>query len=237
MKIKKIRLTNFRSYKEEITIDFNDLNVFVGRNDSGKSTILEAMDVFFNEKTSVIKIDKDDVNKQAKNEGDTEISISVVFSNVPESLTIDATNPTNLSDEYLLNQDGCLEIIKKYPNGGKEKVFIKSFHPTNPACSGLLLKNNSDLKKMLTDDIECEDKTKNAVIRRAIWSYYSDDLQFSEIEIELAKDDAKNIWVQIKNYLPLYSLFQSDRKNSDGDSEIQNPMRTAVQEILKDDMV
>ena len=34
--------------------------------------------------------------------------------------------------------------------------------------------------------------------------------------------------------MPLYSLFQSDRKNSDGDSEVQNPMKLAVQEILKD---
>jgi len=235
MNIEKIRLANFRSYKDEITIDFNDLNVFVGRNDSGKSTVLEALDVFFNENKGVIKIDKDDVNKQAKNESNTEITISVVFSSFPESLTIDTTNPTNLANEYLLNQDGCLEIIKKYPNAGKEKVFIKAFHPTNPACSGLLLKKNADLKKMLTDEIECEDKTRNAVIRRAIWDHYSDDLQSSEIEIELAKEDAKNTWVQIKNYLPLYSLFQSDRKNSDGDSEIQNPMKMAVQEILKDE--
>ncbi len=35
--------------------------------------------------------------------------------------------------------------------------------------------------------------------------------------------------------MPLYTLFQSDRKNSDGDSEIQNPMKIAVQEILKND--
>jgi AAA15 family ATPase/GTPase len=33
--------------------------------------------------------------------------------------------------------------------------------------------------------------------------------------------------------MPLYSLFQSDRKNSDGDSEVQNPMKLAVEEILK----
>ena len=59
MKIKTIKLTNFRSYKEEITVDFHDLNVFVGKNDIGKSTILEALDIFFNENKNVIKIDKD----------------------------------------------------------------------------------------------------------------------------------------------------------------------------------
>jgi hypothetical protein len=34
--------------------------------------------------------------------------------------------------------------------------------------------------------------------------------------------------------MPLYSLFQADRKNSDGDSEVQDPMRLAVKEILGD---
>jgi len=235
MRIKAIRLANFRSYKDEITIGINDLNVFVGKNDSGKSTILEALDIFLNENKGVIKIDKDDINKQANNEGNAEVKISIIFEDLPESITIDATNPTSLSEEHLLTQDGCLEIIKKYPNAGKEKVFIKAFHPTNPVCSDLLLKKNSELKRLLTNDIACEDKTKNAEIRKSLWRHFSEDLQSNEIEIELAKEDAKNTWVQLKNYLPLYALFQSDRKNSDGDSEVQNPMKLAVKEILKDD--
>lgn len=235
MKIDKIKIANFRSYQDEIVIDLDDLNVFVGKNDIGKSTILEALDIFFNENKGVIKLDKDDVNKKSKNEGDTEIRISLVFSNLPNTLTIDATNPTSLADEYLLTQDGHLEIIKKYPNAGKEKIFINAYHPTNPECAGLLLKKNADLKKMLTENnIDCEDKTKNAEIRKSIWNHYSDNLQLGTVEIELAKEDAKNTWTQLKSYMPLYSLFQSDRKNSDGDSEVQNPMKLAVQEILKD---
>lgn len=235
MRIDKIKITNFRSYQDEIVIDLDDLNVFVGKNDIGKSTVLEALDVFFNENKGVIKLDKDDVNKKSKNEGDTEIRISLVFSNLPNTLTIDATNPTSLADEYLLTQDGRLEITKKYPNAGKEKIFIKAYHPTNPDCAGLLLKKNADLKKILTtNNIDCEDKTKNAEIRKSIWNHYSDNLQLDEVEIELAKEDAKNTWTQLKSYMPLYSLFQSDRKNSDGDSEVQNPMKLAVQEILKD---
>lgn len=234
MKIEKLILSNFRSYNEEISIDFNDLNVFVGKNDIGKSTILEALDIFFNEGKGVIKMDKDDINKQAKEEGNSEIKIGVIFGDLPDALTIDATNPTRLEDEYLLNEDGKLTIIKKYSNAGKEKVFVKAHHPTNAACSELLLKKQADLKKILTDEMVCEDKTKNSEIRKAIWGFYSEILELDEIEIELAKIDAKNTWEQLKTYLPLYSLFQSDRKNSDGDSEIQNPMKLAVQEILKD---
>jgi predicted ATP-dependent endonuclease of OLD family/succinate dehydrogenase flavin-adding protein (antitoxin of CptAB toxin-antitoxin module) len=234
MKIKTVRVENFRAYKSETTFELNDLNVIVGKNDIGKSTVLEALDIFFNENKGIIKIDKDDVNKKCKEERNTEIKISVVFEELPETLTIDATNPTTLESEYLLKSDNTLEIVKKYPNAGKEKVFIKANHPTNESCSELLLKKNADLKKLLTDEIECEYKTKNATIRKALWNHYSEDLQLNEIEIEIAKLDAKNTWEQLKKHMPLYSLFQSDRKNSDGDSEVQNPMKLAVAEILKD---
>lgn len=234
MKLDKLILSNFRSYKDEIEIDFNDLNVFVGKNDIGKSTILEALDIFLNEGKGTIKIDKDDVNKQALEEGDTEIKIGAVFSDLPNELTIDATNPTTLNAEHLLNRDGKLEVLKKYPNAGRERVFVKAFHPTNDGCAELLLKKQADLKKLLTDEMRCDDKTKNSEVRKAIWSHYADDLQLADTDIELAKIDAKNSWDQIKTHLPAYALFQSDRKNSDGDNEIQNPMKLAVQEILKD---
>jgi predicted ATP-dependent endonuclease of OLD family len=235
MKISQVKISNFRGYKDEAKIDFDDLTVFVGKNDVGKSTILEALDVFFNEGKGVIKLDKEDINKQGLAEGNNSICIAVVFEDLPTSLVIDSTNETTLQDEYLLNSQGKLEIVKTYPNAGKEKVSVKASHPSNPVCADLLLKKQKDLQAIIKkDSITCDDEKKNAVMRKAIWTHYSDDLQLSEVAIDVTKEDAKNIWDQLKNYMPLYSLFQSDRKNSDGDSEIQDPMKLAVQEILKD---
>lgn len=37
--------------------------------------------------------------------------------------------------------------------------------------------------------------------------------------------------------MPLYALFQSDRKNSDGDNEIQDPLKEAVRQILSNDEI
>ena len=99
-------------------------------------------------------------------------------------------------------------------------------HPTNTKCNDLLLKKIKELQKIIDDNaISCEHKNKSAVARKSIWDHYISDLQLEEIEIDVTKEDAKNIWEQLKNYLPLYSLFQSDRKNSDGDDEVQNPMK------------
>lgn len=238
MKISQVKISNFRGYKDETVVDVNDLTVFVGKNDVGKSTVLEALDFFFNEGKGVIKLDKEDINKKGLSDGNKDICIAVVFEELPTSLVIDSTNETTLQDEYLLSGDGKLEVIKTYPNAGKEKVSVKANHPANPACADLLLKKQKELQAIIKKDaITCDDEKKNAVMRKAIWEHNAADLQLQEIEIDVTKDDAKNIWEQLKNYMPLYSLFQSDRKNSDGDNEIQDPMKLAVQEILKDSSI
>ena len=135
----------------------------------------------------------------------------------------------------MLNANGQLEVIKRYKNGGVAKIFIKAKHPTNSKCSELLVKKNSDLKKIIkSEDIECKNQTVNSEMRRAIWNRFSADLQQDNVEIDVSKEDAKKIWEKLSNYLPTYSLFQSDRKNSDGDDEIQDPLKAAVKQILSD---
>lgn len=236
MKIKNVAIKNFRGYSDEINSDFEDLTAFVGKNDIGKSTILEALDIFFNDGKGVTKLDKADLNVESKARQETDISIRVCFTDLPEKIVIDTTNETSLSAEYLLNSDGLLEVVKRYPNAGTPKVFICAMHPTNPECADLLTKKDSDLRKIIeTRDIPCEDKTRNAAMRTAIWSYYGDDLQVNSVELDVTKGDAKPIWEKLQKYLPVYSLFQADRKNSDSDSEVQDPLHAAVKEILQDE--
>lgn len=236
MQMQKLILKNFRGYNGEVSINFGNFTAFVGKNDIGKSSILEALDAFFNDSRAINKIDQTDLNVDASEQ---EISIAVCFSDLPESIVIDATNTTTLQAEYLLNQDGELEVVKKYKNGsGTAKVFIRALHPTNPSCNNLLQLKNEDLKRKLeSENISCDNKSVNAVMRNAIWTYFKnkDDLQLGIAEIDVAtKGDTKSIWERLQNYLPLYSLFQSDRKNTDGDSEVQDPLKEAVKEILSD---
>lgn len=48
--ISKVHIKNFRSIIDE-TIELKDFNCFVGKNDSGKSNVLKALNLFFNNKT------------------------------------------------------------------------------------------------------------------------------------------------------------------------------------------
>lgn len=238
MKITSMKLNNFRGYNREIDIKFNDLTAIVGKNDIGKSTILEALDIFFNDPKGSIKLDKNDVNKLNLEVGNAETIIGVCFGDLPETVVIDSSVETSLGSEFLLNDRGELEVIKKYQNGGSAKIYIKAKHPSNPECSDLLLKKNQELKKVITDKgIKCDNLTVNSIMRNVIWNHYKEDLQLEEREIDVSKEDARKIWEKLTVSLPVYSLFQADRKNSDNDSEVQDPLKQAVKQILNEESI
>jgi predicted ATP-dependent endonuclease of OLD family len=108
----------------------------------------------------------------------------------------------------------------------------------NQHCSDLLNKKDTDLKRILDDqEIECNDRTRNAVMREAIRNHHRAELQLNITDIDVSKNDAKSIWEKLQSYLPIYSLFQADRKNCDGDSEVQDPLKEAVKSILNENEI
>jgi predicted ATP-dependent endonuclease of OLD family len=138
MKIKSVSLNRFRRYSTPISVEINDLLVLVGKNDIGKSSILDALDIFFNDGKGCVKLDKDDINKDCLATGQDCIEIGVEFTDLPPSIVIDSTHQTSLRDEHLLSEGGTLKITKKYPGAGKERVYIVAKHPVNSECKDLL---------------------------------------------------------------------------------------------------
>ena len=57
--IKKVKIANFRSIKK-ITVDFLPYMVFVGKNNSGKSNIMKALDTFFSDSADINDFRKED---------------------------------------------------------------------------------------------------------------------------------------------------------------------------------
>lgn len=56
MILKSVKLKNFRCYKDEVIVPFKEITGLIGKNDAGKSTILEALEIFFN--NSIISCEK-----------------------------------------------------------------------------------------------------------------------------------------------------------------------------------
>lgn len=171
MKIKAVTVNRFRGYSEPVLIGLDDLCVLVGRNDIGKSTILEALDFFFNEGKGCIKIDKEDLNKSCLARGEDQIEIGVEFTELPPEIVIDSTNKTTLAGEYLTTAQGTLYVVKRISPSGKERVFIRARHPTAAGCCDLHQKKITDLRKIVEEnDFSCSDKTRCAELRKAIWA-------------------------------------------------------------------
>ena len=236
MKLKKLILQNFRGYNKKTIIDFDNLTTFVGRNDIGKSTILEALDIFFNDKKANSYVSKEDFNIKST---DKNILIGVVFEGVPERVTIDSDYETTFNDEYLLNEDGLLEIHKYYTGTSLSKVCLNANHPTHKDLKNLLNLKITDLKDKaeklnITEEYNA---TISSSIRQAIRNKISDDNLKPQLLVifksKIEDNGAKAIWEKLQSYLPTYSLFQSDRKNEEKDSEVQNPMKEAIKQIVK----
>ena len=235
MIVKSLILKNFRAYKD-IKVNFDkDMNVIIGQNDIGKSTILEALDIFFGQE--VITIDISDFNKD-KNGDKIVIGIEFIIDEGLE-ITIDRTNSTNLKEEWLLNQNNSLEVLKEFEvkneKLSKEKVFINANYPIIFETPLVNLKI-AKLKELLkTHSIESENNSKSAEIRKALYDgLINDDTEFLIQQIDITKEDAKTIWGSLQKELPLYFLFQSDRANKDSDGDIQNPLKTATKRIVTD---
>jgi len=235
VKLKTIILENFRCYKDETRIEIGDLTAFIGKNDIGKSSILEALEIFFN--NGLIKIEKLDACVYRK---DKSVRIGCIFTDLPKEIVLDVSATTNLKDEHLLNQDGFLEIYNLYDCGGskiKEQVYARAQHPTEENAQNLLLMKNAELKEQLEKlniGKERVDLRSNPSIRKAIWSS-CENLKIRPVDIPLNKEegDAKKIWDRLQEDIPTFALFKADRPSRDDDAEVQDPMKLAVDEAVK----
>lgn len=227
MKLKTATLKNFRCYEDEITIELSDLTTFIGKNDIGKSSVLEALEIFFN--NDVVSIEQGDANIRS---GCTKVEVTCEFTDFPAALTLDAGAETSLAEEFLLTDAGSLKIRKVFDCGSKKpsvEVFVVANHPTAAGFNNLLDLKERDLQARVKEmglDVALKG---NPGMRKAIWAAAGDlGLTETAIPVSKAKDDTKRIWEQIEGYLPLFALFQSDRSSRDSDDEVQNPMKAAV---------
>jgi putative ATP-dependent endonuclease of OLD family len=232
MKLSQLRLRNFRCFQEEITIDFEDLTALIGRNDAGKSSIMDSLDIFLNDGFP-------DKNDASKNGDSDNLSIACIFSDFPDSLVLDEDYSTSLQKEYLLNPDGYLEIHKVF-SGGLEKPKLKILklvanHPTAENITDLISLNNTELKKrakdlgIITSGIDLK---INAQLRQVIRESV-DNLKLASVEIDLLDGNGKKLWSGIQAKLPAFGLFKSDRASTDQDAEVQDPLNTAIQAAIK----
>ncbi|MCK8620759.1 AAA family ATPase [Apilactobacillus kunkeei] len=231
MRLAKFRIKNFRGYKDE-KIDFTDFTTFVGINDSGKSTIFEALDIFFGNS----KIEKSDRTVNSTDD----VELTAYFSDLPREIKLE-TIPTTLKEEFLtLNDDNSdkdyLVLRQKYSGEGlKLSEFLVSSFPSDESVQNIHTSKITALRKAFSSLIVDVDKRKSTEIRKVALQDAAERSGLETTEISLngnSNSSLKDIASVIHANLPMYQLFKSDRSNTDADSEIQDPIKAIIKTAL-----
>lgn len=234
MRLVRVHIDNFRSFQTPTEVSVDDLTMFVGKNDAGKSTLLEALDIFFDD-NKLPEVDDLSVNGSSHT-----IRIGCEFDQLPDEVILDTQHPTTLDNEYLLTDRGTLRIDKTWDCSGskakKPSVLLVCDHPTADKADDLLKLKIRDLQQRANElnvDQEGVNRAIKAQLRWAIWNS-TDDLAIAptELDIPRADNDIATIWEQLKQHLPVFNLFKSDRPSTDQDAEAQDPMKAAVKEAI-----
>lgn len=119
MKIKSVCIKNFRALKD-VNIDFDSITTLIGPNGTGKSTILRALDWFFNGGKGCELTDTD----YSFGEYDEEIEVSVTFSDLTQK-------DREALEKYAPDEADTFTAWKVHRSDGTEMLSanLKSFQP------------------------------------------------------------------------------------------------------------
>ncbi len=224
MKIKKISIQNFRGIDKLENLEISNLNTFVGKNDAGKSTILRALDCFFDVK----KFDIKDVFKGKQEDESTSIEISFL--------------PTMDVDDLVLDSKKLITIKKGFSIVNNKTKLIEYYlcnDFTEEKNQNLWNKKEQDLNQIVSDLGEEPNKSgrgKKNILRIEQIKTILADKERKEIYHELG-DFLKNIEKTYEVSLPEYSLFDAEQDLNIEATNFQSqfkPIISAYFETTKD---
>ncbi|MFH1590073.1 MAG: AAA family ATPase [archaeon] len=178
MRISKLSIRNYKSIRELDVHDFQNLNVFIGKNDAGKSNIIGALDVVFNSNildyNGSLKVLKEDVVETIFNE-----SLPYQFFNKKHleaeiTVYIDIT-PHELSKRGLTadTEEPELVVSKKLIGEKDQTKILLDFVRVN---KNVIVKTGDEKKRFLTKDGSYSDNFDACVGKQLLESLFDEML-------------------------------------------------------------
>jgi predicted ATP-dependent endonuclease of OLD family len=234
MRIARVKIQGFRALLDFPKQDFLTIgarHAFIGKNDSGKSSVIYAIDAFFKE-----KISQSDVSTLPGNSGF--VSIEIGFTDLPDEIQLEPNVPTTFSEEKLLDADGFFTLIKRlYPGKGKGKAKVETFikvHDFDKEEYRVLCdKKEADLNLLgsrLSLSLPKSGAGKTNKERR---KKIRDELASLGDSISEYTQPITDLYSELKNYLPDFILFPSDQSLSEEDTAFQSQFKPITENLLK----
>ena len=216
MKLDQVIIEGFRSYSARTDIKISQFTAFIGKNDVGKTSILAALDAFFND-----IIDSQDFTIKNNNT----VTIGCVFSEIPEKISLHEKDNIIPEDDKILNSEGNLEIYKKWTLRNDRvylsSVYIRTYAPSKKEIRNLLQKSKEDLNEIIRDNGIMIKSKKTQEIRRMIYKYFEKkDNVSKDLDVSIhsltggyrISPELRMLYRALsRRYFPLYTLFKAEQ--------------------------
>jgi len=222
MRIFDISILNFRGVKSLIKLKAGDINSFVGKNDSGKSNILKALDAFFNDKFT-----PNDVFKGISENEKTEISIRF--------------EPQENINPLALDIDGKISLTKVFTFNSAGKLVKELFYSCNDInseqysnCWGI---KEAEINGVLTAlSVEFSRAGRGVTNLSKIELIDSNTIGLGRVEKRhLADEYFKNIKKQYEFIeMPEFSLFDAEQDLNVASTAFQSQFKPIATQSLQD---
>ncbi len=184
MKLVELKISGLKCYLNSGIIPIHDLTVFIGENDAGKSTIFDALEIMFNNKSP----DVDDFRHEVEN-----IEIEVKF------------DRDDIEEEFKFLVHGNAVTIKKTIDSNR----ISSFHYFAEVFEDKDLYTYDSMSavdlKLLLIKYGLNEESNQALRKDAIKNYIESTESIPKIETW--KSIRQN---EISNFLPIFQRFSSN---------------------------
>jgi predicted ATP-dependent endonuclease of OLD family len=198
MHLKFITIRNFRGIDKLEKLEISNLNTFVGKNDSGKSIILRALDCFFDVK----KFNSKDIFKGKPENEVTGIELSFLPSVEIDDLSLDSDKMITIKKEF------------QFPAGKtKTSEFYLCFDFIEEKYQDLWNKKEQDLNQIVADLGQEPNKSgrgKKNILRLEQIKTILTDKERKDTYHELG-DFLKNLEKTYGITMPEYSFFDAER--------------------------
>ncbi len=224
MNIVCMSIKNFRTHMNTNDVPITPLTAFIGKNDSGKSSLLMAIGVFLSEKN---QIDISDIYKVSNSEdnGD-QTEIELMFGNYSE----------DICKLQILSSSNLLDLKKVFDHDGKLKNYlIKVNDYQDENFQRLWEKKESDLNKLLSkfnlypkdSGTSITKETKIDYIRK-----YADSHQTIKKDVWYdIKGDVKEL---LAKELPTFEFYGNEVSLNTETASFQKPFQESIAKSIQE---
>lgn len=227
MRVHSLYAKNYGPFKELKEVRLGPLATIVGQNDTGKSNILRALQLFFEGR----KFEENDVYDRAS-AGD-DVVIEVAFTSLPTVIELEDGITSTFQEENLLDANGYLRIRKIYrrSNLAKFDVSLITYDFDDDRFAGLAILKEKELNErcasagigVAKSGRGITNKGKREALREKA---RSEGIQLVKCELTLpVKDD---LWKRVSALLPEFVLFETDTRLGIGETSFQSQFRPIV---------